>query len=57
MSDLPPALDSPPPDDPSPARRLGTWVQGLVMGVLLYVAIWALIVLQMGGRVFRYENF
>lgn len=44
------------PDNHSPAWQLGQIVQGLVLGVALYLAVCQL-VLETGSRIFRYQGF
>jgi hypothetical protein len=39
------------------ALRAGVVLQGLVLGILLFVALISAMVLSTGARVFRYENF
>jgi len=52
--------DDRPRRDPS-ASGIGRWIgivlQGLILGVLLFGATLALLVMQSDARVFRYENF
>ena len=38
-------------------RWIGIVLQGLILGVLLFGATLALLVMQSSARVFRYENF
>lgn len=39
------------------AKRLGIWVQGLVLGMLLFIAIIQLLALSSGARLFDYQGF
>lgn len=38
-------------------RLIGMWVQGLVLGVLLFFALSELLRLSSGARIFRYQGF
>jgi hypothetical protein len=39
------------------AYALGLYVRGLILGILLFIALCALVVTASGVRVFRYQGF